>query len=90
MAYYLGMHNRDPMLAIKALELRIKTWPAQSVDGWLKLGHIYASPQAYDEVKALQSYKSALAAAEPTQVDFIRSKIPPRYLSKLRPNVFKD
>ena len=89
-AYYLGMHNRDPALAVEALELRIKKWPEQSADGWLKLGHIYSSPQAYDEVKALQSYKSAMAAAEPKQVNFIRSKIPPRYLSKLHPNAVKD
>lgn len=89
-AYYLGMHNQDPALAVEALEIRIKKWPEQSVDGWLKLGHIYASPQAYDEAKALQSYKSALAATDPQHVGVVLAKIPPPYLGKLRSSAAKN
>lgn len=83
-AYFLGMRNRDPELAIMALELRIKTWPNQAVDGWLKLGHIYARPDFRDEKRALQSYRSALAAAEPQDRAAILSMIPPNYQVKAK------
>lgn len=83
-AYFLGMRNRDPELAIMALELRIKTWPNQAVDGWLKLGHIYARPDFKDEKRALQSYRSALAAAEPQDRAAILSMIPPNYQVKAK------
>lgn len=83
-AYFLGMHNRDAALAIEAMEIRITTWPEQAMDGWLKLGNIYASPEVNDEEKALHSYKAALAATEPQHKDSMRKMIPLRYRTKIQ------
>jgi tetratricopeptide (TPR) repeat protein len=82
-AYYLGMRNRDPALAILALELRIKTWPNQAVDAWLKLGDIYNAPEAKDESRALQAYRVALAAAQPTHKSALLALVPPAYRARL-------
>jgi predicted Zn-dependent protease len=82
-AYFLGMRIRDPELAIMALELRIKAWPSQAVDGWVKLGQIYASPEAKNETRAVQSYRSALAAAAPQHQAAVLAMIPPIYQAKL-------
>jgi O-antigen ligase len=78
-SYYIGMHNRDPELAISALDLRIRTWPEQAVDGWLKLGAIYAAPEAKDEAKAVKSFQSALNAAALKDRDAILAMVPPKY-----------
>ena len=84
-AYFLGMRNRDPGLAILALEIRIKTWPNQAVDGWLKLGDIYNAPEAKNENKALQAYKSAVEAAQAAHRSAILKMIPPDYRLKIQP-----
>ena len=81
-SYFLGMRHRDPELAIMALELRIKTWPNQAVDGWLKLGHIYASLESKNEKRALESYRSALDATEPQHRAAVLAMIPPQYRDK--------
>jgi tetratricopeptide (TPR) repeat protein len=83
-AYYIGMQSRDPSLAILALELRIKTWPNQSVDGWLKLGDIYDSPEAKDERKAVAAYQNAIAATLPQHKAAILAMIPPAYRDRVR------
>ena len=83
-AYFLGMQNRDPELAIQALELRIKTWPNQSLDGWLKLGNIYNSPEAKNESKAIQSYRAALNAAAPEHKNAVLAIIPPIYHARMK------
>lgn len=89
-AYYLGMQNRDAPLAIEAMTTRIKLWPEQAVDSWLKLGLIYAAPEVNDEAKAIQSYQAAVDATPRNHMDEIRSKIPPRYLSKLHETTTKN
>jgi O-antigen ligase len=59
-AYVLGARAKDWPMAIKALELRSERWPEQKVDGWLKIGNIYASvAEVKDEDKALAAYKAA-------------------------------
>jgi tetratricopeptide (TPR) repeat protein len=83
-AYYLGMRNRDPALAILAQEIRIKTWPDQAVDGWLKLGDIYNAPEAKDELKAMEAYRAALAAALPAHRTAILALIPAAYRDKVQ------
>lgn len=83
-AYFLGMRNRDPELAILALELRIKTWPAQAVDGWLKLGNIYDSAEAKNESKALQAYRAALNASPPPYKSAVLAMIPPTYRARIQ------
>lgn len=84
-AYLLGMHHRDPLLAILALEIRIKTWPSQAADSWLKLGDIYNAPEAKNESKALQAYKSAVEAAQTPHRSAILKMIPPDYRLKIQP-----
>ena len=83
-AYYLGMQNRDAPLAIKAMEMRIKLWPEQAVDAWLKLGQIYATPEVHNDAKAIQSYQAALDATPAEYTNTVRAKIPRQYLSRLR------
>ncbi len=82
-AYYLGMRNRDAELAILALEVRIKTWPNQAVDGWIKLGEIYDAPEAKDERRALQAYRAAVQAADATYKSAVLAQIPPIYRAKI-------
>lgn len=82
-AYLLGLRTQDWALAIEALRLRGKTWPALAADGWLKTGDIYASPQVRDEGQALQAYRSALTAAAASDKDKVRQAIPDRYRSRL-------
>lgn len=83
-AYYLGLRTLSPELAIQALEIRIRTFPGQAPDGWLLLGKIYQTPNAKNEAKALHSYKSAFAAADPHKKSAVLSQIPPEYRSKVQ------
>jgi O-antigen ligase len=83
-SYYLGLKNQNPELAVLALELRIKGWPAQAVDGWIKLGNIYASAEAPNEAKALQAYQTALAAAPPSYKKAVLTMIPPSYHARIQ------
>lgn len=83
-AYLLGLRNQDPELAIQALELGIKTWPAKAVDGWLKLGDIYNSTAAKDESKALQAYRAALDASPEPYRNAVLAIIPPTYRARIQ------
>ena len=83
-AYVLAVRARDWPVALKALELRSKGWPAHTVDGWLKIGNIYASDtEVKDEAKALAAYRAALLAATEAEKNAVRARIPPGYLPKL-------
>ncbi|MES2976371.1 MAG: O-antigen ligase family protein [Pseudomonadota bacterium] len=82
--YVLAVRAKDWPLAIRAIELRNKGWPAQAVDGWIKIGNIYASTEIKDEAKALDAYKAALAAApEKDRADIRAKQIPTIYQGKL-------
>lgn len=83
-AYFLGMRNRDPELAIEALELRIKTWPNQAVDSWLKLGNIHDSTESKNESRALQAYRAALEAAPAPYKSTVLANIPPVYHARIQ------
>jgi O-antigen ligase len=78
----LGLRSGDYALAIQSLLLRNQGWPAQRVDGFLKLGAIYAAYQK-DEAKALASYRAALAAGPADAGETIMRLIPPAYRSRL-------
>ena len=82
-SYFLGMRIRDPELAVIALETRIRHWPNEAVDGWLKLGKIYDAPEAQDERKAFQAYRAALAASPASNRDSVLGMIPPLHRGKL-------
>ncbi|MEI8158075.1 MAG: O-antigen ligase family protein, partial [Burkholderiales bacterium] len=83
-AYYLGKKNQDSALAILALQLRLKTWPDQAVDGWLKLGDIFNAPETKDESKALAAYRAALGAASPADKNTVLAMIPSAYRDKVQ------
>ena len=78
-AYVLGVRNNDIDLAVKGLELRNAGWPAQKVDGLLKLGAIYTN-QRKDEAKAREAFRAALAAAPEADKEATRKQIPAAYL----------
>ena len=81
--YVLAIRARDWPLAVKSLELRNKGWPANQVDGLLKLGNIYAASDIKDEAKALNYYKAALATAPEQDKTATRAQIPTIYLPRL-------
>jgi O-antigen ligase len=81
-AFVLGMRKGDYDMAIEALELRNKDWPAQRADGYLKLAGIYQN-QKKNEAKTIASYKSAIDSALPAEKDAIRKSVPPAYLGRL-------
>ncbi len=82
-AYYLGTRHQNPALAIQALKLGIQTWPHRAVDGWLKLGHIYASAQVQDETQALQAYQEAINACSPEFRSSVLAMITPNYRARI-------
>jgi O-antigen ligase len=81
-AYVLGSRLKDWDLAIQGLELRNKGWPAQAVDGWIKIGNIKALEKK-DEAGALQAYKAALDATPSAQREATKRLIFPQYIAKL-------
>lgn len=84
LAYKVGSRAHDWPLMIQALELRIDHWPAEAVDGWLKLGDIFDKKQEVkDEGKALHAYRTALEVTPYPNVEITWSKIPEIYRSKL-------
>jgi O-antigen ligase len=85
-AYVLGLRHQNPALAIHALELGIKTWPSQAVDGWLKLGNLYDSELSKDEQKAQHAYQRALDTSQPAYKNSVWAMIPSRYQAKMLSN----
>lgn len=81
-AWALGLRKGDYDLAIQVMELRNRNWPAEQVDGLLKLGNLYAM-QKKDDAKALASYQAALAAAPDSAKEAVRQRIPAAFLARL-------
>jgi O-antigen ligase len=81
-ASILGVRNGDYELAIQSLELRNKGWPAERVDGFLKLGSIYGAHYK-DDAKALAAFRSALDASPAETREPTRQRIPALYRSRL-------
>ncbi len=83
-AYVLAVRAKDWPMAVRSMELRIKSFPAQAVDSWLKIGDIYAASDIKDETKALEAYKAALAAApEKDRLEMRTRRIPSIYQPRL-------
>lgn len=82
-AYLLGQRQHDPLLALAGLELRLRLWPAQRADTWLRLGLLHASPDLPDAAKALQAFRAALHEAAPGQREALREQVPEPYRSRL-------
>lgn len=81
-AWALGLRKGDYDLAIQGMELRNRKWPAEQVDGLLRLGNLYAV-QKKDDAKALASYQAALAAAPDSAKEAVRQRIPAAFLTRL-------
>jgi O-antigen ligase len=84
LSYLLGLQHGDTELSILALELRIKKWPTQSVDAWLKLGDIYDTMRPKNPEKAMQSYNNAVTAGNPANRTGILAEVPSAYRAKIR------
>lgn len=82
-AYQLGVQRQDWPLAIEALTLRVRGWPATAVEGWLRLAQIHDSQPVQDPLRALQAYRAALQAVPEVQRDNLRRQIPLPYRNRL-------
>ena len=81
-AFLLGWRAGDFALAIEAMRLRMKNYPETRVEGYVKLGNMYASGMK-DSAKALGSFKQAMALASETQQRELWPQIPEVYRSQL-------
>ena len=81
-AYVLGMRQSDFDMAIQALELRNKDFPASRQDGYLKLAAIYIDHKN-DELKALAAFNGALDTTVEKDREALRQRIPLELLKKL-------
>lgn len=79
--YLLGLKTKNFPLAIRALELRNKTWPKQAADGYFRLGNIYAEMQ--DDTKALESFRLGLRLVPSEEKDNFKNQVPERYRDQL-------
>jgi O-antigen ligase len=72
--FVLAMRAKDWDLAIKAMELRNKGWPANKADGDAKIGNAWIGKG--DTNKALEYFRAALAATPPEQRQTMLNGIP--------------
>ena len=81
-AFILAMRKSDFDMAIQALGLRNKDWPATKLDGQLKLAGIYVNNKK-DDTKALAAFKSALELTPEKDRDTLRRQIPAQFQARL-------
>ena len=72
--FVLAMRARDWDLAIRAMELRNKDWPAAKADGEAKIGNAWLGKG--DVNKAMEHFRAALAATPADQRQTILNGIP--------------
>lgn len=83
LGYSIGKQTRQWDLAIRALELMQTQWPELNADTYLKLGNLYAEPAVGNPVKALQAFKSGLAALPAAAQEDYRASVPLPYREQL-------
>jgi O-antigen ligase len=81
-AFVLGMRKSDFDMAIQALVIRGRDWPASRLDAQLKLAGIYVNNKK-DDVKALAAFKTALELTPEKDRDVLRKQIPPQFQARL-------
>jgi tetratricopeptide (TPR) repeat protein len=81
-AFILGWRGADYKLATKAMEMRLKDWPATRPQGYLQLGQMYTTGQP-DPAKALAAFKQALELTPEAQRQALLGQIPPALWPKL-------
>jgi O-antigen ligase len=75
----IGREIHNWPLAIRALELRIQTWPQEAADAYFKLGHIYAETEVADESKARAAFSAGMLAAPAESKQKYRQQVPRKY-----------
>ncbi len=75
-AYQVGMLLSDLDLSVQAMHVRLRVWPAYTVDSWLQLGAAYAAAGPTQTDNALQAYRSALEQAPPALLAAVQQRIP--------------
>jgi hypothetical protein len=83
-AYHIGQDTKDFPLMIQALELRMRYWPQETVDSWIKIGLVYTeNAPIRDDAKALSAFRAAVAATPGPQREVTLNRIPANYRSRL-------
>jgi O-antigen ligase len=86
-AFILGWRGGDYPTALKAMELRMKGWPATELQGHVQLGNLYTTGLPRPD-KALEEFKQAMAMTPEAERKNLLSQIPPQYWARLGfPNV---
>lgn len=81
-AFVLGWRAGDFPLALHAMDLRFKDWPASKAQGLVQLGNMYTTA-IKDEAKALASFKAGMELALPTERQGLAMQIPQALWPKL-------
>ncbi len=76
-AFVLGWRGGDFELARKAMDLRMKDWPASRADGYAQLGNMYLTEKRPD--KALESFRQAVQLTPEAQRKALLPQIPQAY-----------
>ena len=75
------------VVAIKAMDMRMKNWPATQVQGYIQLGNMYTTGLR-DPAKAFESFKKAMDLTPEPERKALLSQIQPVHWAKLGfPNV---
>jgi O-antigen ligase len=86
-AFILGWRASDYPFAIKAMDLRIKGWPATRAGGLLQLGNMYTTGDI-KPAKALATFKELMDMTPEPERRALLAQIPPVHWAKLGyPNV---
>ena len=86
-AFVLGWRGADYPFAIKAMDMRMKNWPATQVQGYIQLGNMYTTGLR-DPAKAFESFKKAMDLTPEPERKALLSQIQPVHWAKLGfPNV---
>lgn len=86
-AFILGWRAGDFPFAIKAMDLRIKGWPATRASGLLQLGNMYTTGDI-NPAKALATFKELMDMTPEPERRALLAQIPPVHWAKLGyPNV---
>lgn len=81
-AFVLGWRAGDYPMAIKAMELRMKDWPASRAAGYIQLGNMYTTGLPKPD-KAFESFKTALELTPAAERQALLGQIPPALWPKL-------
>jgi tetratricopeptide (TPR) repeat protein len=79
----IGRATHNWPLAIRALDLRKQSWPAEAADVYFKLGHIYADTELANEAKAIAAFRAGMNAAQEGSKQKFRQQVPEKYQPNL-------